>query len=212
MAIGTEVTAVIPITLDLATVDRVVVRLGPEFTDDDFFAFCQEHSALRMERGAEGEVIIMAPAGLESGFIGVEVLAQLREWARTDGQGVVVGPGAGMTLPDKSVVSPGACWIPRGRWKALSRKQRQGFGAVVPAFVIEIRASNERKNDLHEKMRNYLRNKVELGWLIDPQLRSVWIYSCDREAPIELIGPERVFGEGPIAGFMLELKQIYDQL
>ncbi len=140
------------------------------------------------------------------------MLAQLREWAKADGQGVVLGPTATMTLPDKSVISPGVCWIPKGRWKALSRKQRQGSGELVPAFVIEIRATSEPKNDLDEKMRCYLRNKVELGWVIDPQSRAVWIYSCDRESPIELIGPERVFGEGPVAGFMLELKRIYDEL
>ena len=61
-------------------------------------------------------------------------------------------------------------------------------------------------------MQTYLRNKVELGWLIDPQSRSVTIYSSERETPNELIDPERVFGEGPVAGFVLQLKQIYDQL
>jgi Uma2 family endonuclease len=82
----------------------------------------------------------------------------------------------------------------------------------VPAFVIEIRSPSDRRNDLQEKMQVYLRNKVELGWLIDPQARTVSIYSSERETPSELIEPERVFGEGAVAGFMLELKQIYDQL
>jgi Uma2 family endonuclease len=200
--------ATLPLALDLATLDRVVVRPAPEFTEDDFFEFCQEHSLLRIERNSEGEIIIMAPAGLESDFIGVEVVTQLREWAKKDGQGVVLGPTAGITLPDKSVLSPDVSWVPTDRWKALSRKQRQRFGAVVPAFVIEIRSPSDRKKDLLQKMQTYLRNKVELGWLIDPQSRTVTIYSSDRE----LIDPERVSGEGPVTGFVLELKQIYDQL
>jgi Uma2 family endonuclease len=204
--------ATLPLALDLATLDRVIVRPGPEFTDDDFFEFCQEHSVLRIERNSEGEVIIMAPLGLESGFIGVEVIGQLRDWAKKDGQGIVVGPTAGLTLQDRSVLSPDACWIPIGRLKAVPRKQRQKFPPVVPAFVIEIRSPSDRKKDLLEKMQVYLRNKVELGWLIDPQARTVSIYSSERETPSELIEPERVFGEGPVAGFVLELKQIYDQL
>jgi Uma2 family endonuclease len=205
--------ATLPLALDLATVDRVVVRPGPEFTEDDFFEFCQEqHSLLRIERNSEGEIIILAPAGMESGFIELELAAQLREWAQKDRQGIVLGPTAGLTLPDKSVLSPDASWIPMERLKALSRKQRQKFPPLVPAFVIEICSPSDRKRDLQEKMQTYLRNKVELGWLIDPQSRTVMIYSSERETPNELIDPERVFGEGPVAGFVLQLKQIYDQL
>jgi Uma2 family endonuclease len=205
--------ATLPLALDLATLDRVVVRPGPEFTDDNLFEFCQEqHSLLRIERNSEGEIIIMAPAGMESGFIELEVAAQLREWAQKDRQGIVLGPTAGLTLPDKSVLSPDASWIPMERLRALSRKQRQKFPPLVPAFVVEIRSPSDRKRDLQEKMQTYLRNKVELGWLIDPQSRTVTIYSSERETPNELIDPERVFGEGPVAGFVLQLKQIYDQL
>ena len=202
----------LPLALDIATLERVVLRPGPEFTDDDFFEFCQEHSLLRIERSSEGEVIIMAPAGLESDFIAIEVVAQLREWAKKDARGIVLGPTAGITLPDTSVLSPDACWIPTGSWRSLPRKQRQRFGAIVPPFVVEVRSPSDRKKDLQEKMRTYLRNGVEGGWLIDPQSRTVTIYSADRETPCELKEPERVFGEGPVAGFVLELKQIYDQL
>jgi Uma2 family endonuclease len=88
----------------------------------------------------------------------------------------------------------------------------QKFPPLVPAFVVEIRSPSDRKKDLHEKMQTYLRNKVELGWLIDPQSNTVTIYSADGETPSELREPERVFGEGPVAGFVLDLKQIYDQL
>jgi Uma2 family endonuclease len=54
--------ATLPLALDIATLERVVLRPGPEFTEDDFSEFCQEHSLLRIERNSEGEVIIMAPA------------------------------------------------------------------------------------------------------------------------------------------------------
>jgi Uma2 family endonuclease len=156
-----------PLALDMSTLEQVVLRPGPEFTEDDFFEFCQEHSLLRIERNSEGEVIIMAPAGFESGFIELEIAAQLREWAKKDGRGMVAGATAGITLPDTSVFSPDACWIPMDRWEAISRKQRQRFPRLVPAFVIEIRSPSDRKKDLEQKMQTHLRKKVELAWLID---------------------------------------------
>ena len=204
--------ATLPLELDVATLERVVLRPGPEFSDDDFFDFCQEHSLLRIERNSEGEVIIMAPEGLEGGYIGSRIFAQLDQWAEKDGRGIALGEGPGFTLPDKSVLSPDACWVPMERWKALSRKERQRFARVVPAFVVEVRSPSDRIKNLREKMQAYMRNKVELGWLVDPQLMALSIYSAANEEPRELTNPERVFGEGPVTGFVLDLKQIYDQL
>jgi len=51
-------------------------------------------------------------------------------------------------------------------------------------------------------------NGAELGWLIDPQEQRIWIYRSGR-APETLERPERVAGEGCIAGFLLELEEIW---
>ncbi len=203
--------ALLPLALDVATLERVVLRPDPQLSDDEFFDFCQEHALLRIERNAEGEIIIMAPAGFDSGLLRLEICAELRNWAKKDRRGIVVGLEAGITLPDNSVFSPDACWIPRERWKALPPKDREHFAHLVPAFVIEVRSRTDRRKDLHEKMLAYLRNGVELGWLIDPKRQTVSIYKPGCEA-VELKDPERVSGEGPVAGFVLDLKPIYEQL
>ncbi len=203
--------ATLPLALDIATLERVVLRPVPEFTDDDFFDFCQEHQLLRIERDAEGEVIVMAPAGSENGLVQFEIAAELRTWSGRSGPGIVLAE-AGITLPDTSVFSPDACWIPVERWNAVPRARRKKFAPLVPAFVVEVRSPSDRKKDLHLKMLAYLRNGVDLGWLIDPDSRTVAIYRSAVDVPAELKNPESVAGEGPIAGFVLNLKAIYDQL
>ena len=92
----------------------------------------------------------------------------------------------------------------------VPRELRSKFSPVIPAFVIEVRSRTDRKKHLHEKMRTYMRNGVELGWLIDPLSRTVHIYRQNQPEPTELADPERVEGEGPVAGFVLDLKRIYD--
>lgn len=57
----------------------------------------------------------------------------------------------------------------------------------------------------------YLRNGVQLGWLMDPLSRTVRIYKPGEEF-MELNDPAPVEGEGPVAGFVLDLKRFYDQL
>ena len=58
----------------------------------------------------------------------------------------------------------------------------------------------------------YLRNGVELGWLIDPKSRTVSIYKTGSEQPVEFDNPPILCGEGPVSGFTLNLEQIYAQL
>ena len=204
--------ATFPLALDIANLERVVLRPGPDFSDEDFFEFCDEHRLLRIERTAEGEIIVMAPAGTESSLTGSEIFVQLHAWAQRDKRGIVLGADAGLTLPDTSVLSPDACWVPRERWNAVPRARRRAFAPLLPAFVIEVRSRTDRKKDLHQKMQVYMRNGVELGWSIDPQSKTVLVYKLGTDTPVELRDPDRVHGEGPVAGFVLELKSIYDEL
>ena len=206
-------TPTLPLLLDLDTAERVVLRLERDLTDDEFFDFCQQpqFELFRLERDAGGDIIITPPVGFEGGCIQSEVAFELISWAKRDGRGLALGSNAGITLPDGSMFSPDAFWLPKEDWRAIPRKERQQFARVVPPFVIEVRSRTDRKKDLHEKMLAYLRNGVELGWLIDPLTRTVRIYKQGEEF-VELDNPPRVEGQGPVAGFVLDLKQIYDQL
>ena len=199
------------LTVDLNTIRHVALRPGPEFTDEDFFHFCQEHELLRIERSADGEIFVMAPVGTEGGGIEYDVAGEFRNWTRRDRRGRGFGPNAGITLPDGSAFSPDVFWVPAEVWKAVPGSQRRKFAQLIPPFVIEIRSPTDRIKDLHEKMLIYVRNGVELGWLIDPISRTVRIYR-QNEPFVELDNPSRVEGEGPVSGFVLDLKQIYDEL
>ena len=204
--------AALPLALDVATLERVVLRSEAGFSDVEFLEFCGEHPDLHVERTAEGDLIVMAPSGFESGFIGSRIFVQLNAWAEKDGRGIALAAETGIRFPDTSLYSPDAAWIPFKRVRVSSRRTRRQFLRGVPAFVIEVRSPSDRKKDLHEKMLTYLRNGVELGWLIDPDSRTADIYKLGQERAVELLSPDTISGDGPVAGFILDLKQIYKQL
>ena len=56
--------------------------------DDQFFEFCQLNRDLRIERSAEGNIIVMAPAGGSSGRNNAALTAQFWNWAKKDGREV----------------------------------------------------------------------------------------------------------------------------
>ena len=59
-------------------------------------------------------------------------------------------------------------------------------------------------------MREYLRNGAQLGWLIDPERRSVEIY---RPGGVEVrTGIGEIEGEGSVAGFVLDPTYVWDPL
>jgi hypothetical protein len=50
-----------------------------------------------------------------------------------------------------------------------------------------------------------------LGWLLDPDRRTAYIYRPGRD-PEQLVNPERLTGDGPVTGFVLELPDIWAEL
>ena len=57
-------------------------------------------------------------------------------------------------------------------------------------------------------MEMWIANGAQVGWLIDPERRVVTIYRQGRPAEV-LEQPEVVPGDGPIAGFELEMAGVW---
>jgi Uma2 family endonuclease len=179
---------------------------APRLTEAQFVQLCQQFPDATVEYTADGEVIIMSGIDFESGERGLEVAADLRDWARRHGGGRVGGPEGSFLFPDGSRRSPDASWCDAARWEAAKRPDTR-FPVFVPDFVIELRSPEQRARTLREKMGEYIANGVKLGWLIDPIDHTVTIYRPGRE-PEVLENPVAVAGEGPVAGFVLELDRI----
>jgi Uma2 family endonuclease len=179
---------------------------APELTEAEFLAFCHKFPDYRVEYSAEGTLIIMAPADLETGIRSSLIVHRLMQWAEKQGPGSVVGPDAGFYFRDGSRRSPDAAWFNEERWQK-TRKPESRYPVFAPEFVIELRSPEDRLRLLQEKMEEYIDNGVQLAWLIDPQGRTVTIYRPSR-SPELLSNPATVQGEGPVDGFTLSLDKI----
>ncbi len=60
-------------------------------------------------------------------------------------------------------------------------------------------------------MREYIENGAQLGWMIDPETQTVEVYRLGRE-PELLAALESLAGEGPVNGFVLDLRTVWDPL
>jgi Uma2 family endonuclease len=189
----------------------IVLHLGPvlgQLADDDLYAFCRLNRELRIERTARGELVIMPPAGGNTGRRGSLLAVQLGNWALRDGTGMAFDSSTGFCLPNGAMRSPDAAWILRSRWEALSDSQRERFPPLAPDFVVELASPTDRIADLRAKLREYIDCQVRLGWLIDPTTKQVEIYRPDREPEI-LTDPATIRAEPELPGFVLDLTDFW---
>lgn len=75
--------------------------------------------------------------------------------------------------------------------------------------VIELRSATDELETLQQKMQEYMENKVRLGWLINPQQRTVEIYRQGQPKETQE-SPGSLSGENVLPGFVLDLSRIFD--
>jgi Uma2 family endonuclease len=179
-----------------------------DMTDDQFFQLCQNNRELRFERNANGELIIMSPAGGETGNRNGRLNQQLFNWTDADGTGIAFDSSTGFKLPNGADRSPDASWIKLERWDALTEEEKQKFPPICPDFVIELLSPSDSLKTTQEKMKEYIDNGVRLGILINRKSRQVEIYRPGKEVEV-LDSPATVSGEDVLKGFVLNLGMIW---
>jgi Uma2 family endonuclease len=117
----------------------------------------------------------------------------------------------GYVLPDGARRSPDASWTRKASIRQLSEESREGYWHLCPAFAIELRSKSDRIRMLRDKMREWIANGAELAWLIDPKTRTAEVYRPHCEPEVQTPG-EFLAGEGPVEGFVLDLRTVWDPL
>jgi Uma2 family endonuclease len=192
-----------PLLIDLSSLTPT-----SKMSDQQFYAFCRTNPDLRIERDANGEIIVMPPAFSDTGNRNGRVFGQLFIWAEADGTGEAFDSSSGFTLSNGATRSPDAAWILFDRWNALTPEQQASFAPIAPDFVVELRSSSDTLASLKEKMAEYIANGVRLGLLIDRKNRQVYIYRPDRDPEI-FDNPESVSCEPEMPKFVLKMAKIW---
>lgn len=194
----------------LATWDHLPLRLrmAVPIGDDELFELCEVNRDLRIERTADGEILIMPPTGGETGRRNAALTVQLGRWCELDGSGVSFDSSTGFILPSGAERSPDAAWVTLARWRALSAEARAKFPPICPDFVMELRSRSDDLARLLAKMEEYRASGARLGWLIDPVERRVHVYRPHAEVET-LDAPVTLAGDPELRGFVLNLSRIW---
>jgi Uma2 family endonuclease len=193
-----------------AILEPIRLHAPPELgkNNDWLFDFCRANPELRIERKADGEVLIMSPEAASSGSGNIRLGRFFDEWAERNGTGRVFGSSAGFILPNGAMRSPDLAWVSNERLAGVAKKHWKKFLPVCPDFVLELRSPTDRLRALKEKMEEYIANGAKLGWLLDPESKEVHVYRARMAVEI-LKNPTKISGETVLTNFSLDLRRVW---
>jgi Uma2 family endonuclease len=180
-------------------------------SEDQFFYFCQENDTLRIERTANGDLLVQEPTGSECGLFTVSLTTELGVWNRVHQLGYTFGPDTGFTLPNTAVRSPDAAFIRKERWRDLPRHDRKKFAHICPDFVVELKSESDNLDTLKAKMSEYAANGCRLGWLIDPVTKKTYVYRGDGSISIVPFNAP-LNGEDVLPHFSVDLNKLAEEV
>lgn len=180
-------------------------------TDDEFFEICQSSPSLRLERTAQHDLMFRSPAGSDSSESSLESQGQVWLWNRQTKLGHVYESSAGFKLPDSSVRSPDVAWLSQAKWEQLTPEQRRKFPPVCPEFMMEIKSPSDDLRVLKDKMEDYLANGMQLGFLLDVEAETAYVYRPSQPAETVQGYNQELSGEPVLPGFRLDLRPLRRQ-
>lgn len=157
----------------------------------------------------DGDLLVLAPSTPMAGVRQSYFLWSFGGWAMEDQRGVTYDASTGFVLPNGARRSPSLSWKLKSRIAEL--ESPEGFWHLCPDFVMELKSPSDRLRTLQAKMLEYMENGAQLGWLIDPEARSVTIYRPN-QPPETLTNIDTLTATEPVTGFTLNLAEVWNPL
>jgi Uma2 family endonuclease len=204
----------IPFTDQEVAGDCLVLNLqNVGFSDEQFVELCRDNDELLFELTARKELVIMTPPGPETGIKNQVISMRLGIWAEKDGTGVTFSANTLFTLPNGAKRGPDACWVRREKWNALTKEEQEEKIPVLRLdFVVELMSPSDRRpyrfRMVQAKMAEYIENGVQLGWLIDPFQKKVYVYRPGQAVEC-LENPSTLSGDPILPGFVFQITELW---
>jgi Uma2 family endonuclease len=160
----------------------VIARVPLVASDADVLRISAENPGWRIERDADGALLMAPPTGIETSRRNVRLTRMLDEWAETHGY-VALDSSGGFRLPDASIVSPDGSLISKETYAQLTAEQRERFFRGAPEVAIELCSQTDNPVELRLKLERMRRSGASYVVLIDPYRGTIW---TDGTAPAAL--------------------------
>ncbi len=191
------------------TASRIALNVeNVGLTSEQFFQLCSDNRDLCFELTAQKELIVMPLPGPDTSRRNAVITTELTIWARKDGTGITFDCACRFILPNGANRGPDASWLRREHWDALTPDEKRKGAPLCPEFLVELMSPSDRLADQKEKMVEYIANGLQLGWLIDADNKTAYIYRPGAELET-LKNPATLSGDPVLPGFLFNIVEIW---
>jgi len=174
-------------------------------TIEEFEKYPEPKDGSRQEL-VRGKVVTMPPPRSRHGFVCAQIARLLANfvhsaklgWAHSNDSGVIIERDPD-TLREADVAF----------WSILREPTLpDGYFETPPDIAVEVPSPDDRKKAVREKIQDYVSSGVKLVWLVDPEVRTVTVYSGSMRGA-ELDENETITGGEALPGFSCKVADFF---
>lgn len=169
----------------------------------ELLEFSQLNRNLQCELNANGTVVLKTPLRLRYTTLTNRIVKKLEEWNENSEEGAVLTARIGFVLRNGAIRHPSVSWVKNVKMAA----QIEHLIEHVPDFFIEYLTESESLSIARARMQEYLSNGARLGWLIDLENETVYIFQENKEVETLNDFTNPLSGADILRGFVLSLKK-----
>jgi Uma2 family endonuclease len=153
----------------------------------------------------DGEIIHMAPAGFEHGFVVANIARILGGFVHERKLGRVLAGDPGFILDQRSVRAPDIAFLDHER---VAQAPAQGYMPFVPNLAVEVVSPGDTHTEVVAKARLWIQRGVKQVWVVDPPSQTMEIYTAGKPW-VGLDASHRLDGGDVLPGFSCEVAQFF---
>lgn len=155
-------------------------------------------------------VLVEKIMGYEESSLACELIYYLKHFLREHDLGNVAGADGALRLMPRVVRIPDVSFI---SWDRLPDRRipAEALPDATPDLAVEILSEGNTPGEMERKLRDYFFAGTRLVWYIDPQRRTVRVYTSPEQSD-ELSERQTLDGGSVLPGFSLPLAQLFARL
>ncbi len=168
----------------------------------ELLEFSQLNRDLQCELNANGTVVLKTPFRLRYTNLTNHIVKKLEAWNDQNEGGTVLTSRIGFVLKNGAIRHPSVAWVKNVKMAA----QIEHLIEHVPDFFIEYLTESASLSLSRVRMQEYISNGARLGWLIDLDNETVYVFQENKAVEAIQGFQEPLLGGDILRGLVLSLK------
>ncbi len=155
-------------------------------------------------------VLVEQPMGMPQGLLQGWLVHLLTLFADRHNLGLVYGDQTTMRMLTGNIRIPDVSFIPWGQLPG-ERASEEAIGNFSPALAIEVLSPSNTTREMREKREEYFAAGSRLVWEVDPDTRTIRVYSGVHSSVL-LTESDRLTGGDVLPGFDIPVRDVFGRL